>query len=131
MIATATKVAAYRHIATQTASPGQLVLMLFNGAINFLERARGGFATDDPLEFNQTIHLNVTRAQAILHELNSSLNMTQGGELSVTLRRLYEYFDARLDESNRRKQPHGIEEVLHRLTVLRDAWAEMLQQPAR
>jgi len=118
----------YRQVATQTASPGQLVLMLFDGAIRFLERARLGFAADDPLEFNQTIHNNVVRAQEIIAELNFSLNLEQGGELAATLRRLYDYMDGRLHESNQYKKEDGILDVIGRLTTLRDAWAEMLQK---
>src|SRR5688572_2844792 len=64
----------YRRVATHTASPGQLVLMLFEGAIRFLEQARQGFLEQDPLAFNQTINNNVQRAQAILNELSLSLN---------------------------------------------------------
>ena len=41
----------YRQVSTQTASPGQLVLMLFDGAIRFLDRALEGFELEDPVEF--------------------------------------------------------------------------------
>ncbi|MGD1019097.1 MAG: flagellar export chaperone FliS [Verrucomicrobiia bacterium] len=116
----------YRRVATETASPGQLVAMLYDGGIKFLERALLSFQSADPLEFNQGIHNNVKRAKAIIHELNICLNMEEGGELAVTLRRLYLYFEMRLDESNRYKRPEGIQEVIERLTVLRDAWVEML-----
>lgn len=119
--------ASYRSVATQTASPGQLVLMLFDGAIRFLECALNGFGTEDLVESYQTINNNVLRAQAIIHELNLSLNMEQGGECAHTLRRLYDYFDRRLQESNLQKVPAGIEEVIRRLTTLRDAWSQMLQ----
>jgi len=127
----ANRLQAYRQIATQTATPGQLVLMLYDGAIGFLERALAGFQREDPLEFNQTIHNNVVRAQAVIRELNLTLNMEAGGELSVTLRQLYQYFDERLEESNITKQDSGVKEVIQRLTVLRDAWAEMLRQQDR
>lgn len=116
----------YRQIATQTASPGQLVLMLYDGAIRFLDRALDGFEREDPLQFNQSIHNNIVRAQAIIHELDLSLNMHDGGEFAVTLRRLYNYFDDRLQESNHHKRDDGIRDVLRRLTIVRDAWAEML-----
>lgn len=120
----------YKQVATQTASPGQLTLMLFDGIIRFLEQARHGFQTTDPVEFNQTINNNILRAQAIINELNYSLNMDAGGELAQTLRQLYLYFDRRLLESNVRKEPAGIEEVLARVTTLRGAWAEMMIQLA-
>jgi flagellar secretion chaperone FliS len=105
--------------------------MLYDGAIGFLERALAGFQQGDPLEFNQTIHNNLLRAQAIIQELNLILNLEAGGELSATLRRLYQYFDERLQESNITKQDRGVKEVIQRLTVLRDAWAEMLRQGDR
>lgn len=118
----------YRNVATHTANPGQLVLMLFEGAINFLERALQGFALEDPAECNATIGNNILRAQAILDELDRSLNMSAGGDFSATMRQLYRYMDRRLLESNLNKAPEGIREVIDRLTVIRDAWSEMLQQ---
>lgn len=116
----------YQKIATQTASPGHLVLMLFDGAIKFLEKALAGFQFEDPGEFNETINNNVMRAQAIVGELNFSLDMAQGGELSQRLRSLYNYLDRRLDQSNRTKSPDGIRESIERLGIIREAWAEML-----
>ena len=56
----------YRQVATQTAPPGQLVLMLFEGAIRFLDRALIGFTKEDPAEFHQTINNNIIRAQEIV-----------------------------------------------------------------
>ena len=118
----------YHKVATQTASPGQLVLMLYDGAIRFLDRSLAGFALDDPAEFNSSISNNILRAQAIINELNSSLDMEKGGDISVNLRQLYTYFDRRMTESNIRKEQEGIREVIERLTVLRDAWSTMLSR---
>jgi flagellar secretion chaperone FliS len=120
----------YRQVATRTASPGQLVLMLYEGAIRFLERAEAGFQLEDPVEFNTTINDNILRAQDIVRELDFSLNLEAGGELAAQLRRLYDYFDRTLLEANLRKDPTGIAEVIKRITVLRDAWATMLEQQA-
>jgi len=120
----------YRQVATQTASPGQLVLLLYNGIIRFLEQARAGFTLDDPKEFNETINNNLQRAQAILNELNQALNMAEGGDFAQQMRGLYDYFDRRLQESNMAKTEPGVLEVLKHITVLRDAWAEMLQRGA-
>jgi flagellar protein FliS len=117
----------YQQVATRTASPGQLVLMLYEGAIRFLERAQTGFTLEDPVESNTTVSNNILRAQEIIRELDFSLNLDAGGELAVKLRGLYDYFDRRLMESNLRKESAGLQEVTHRLAVLRDAWAEMLQ----
>jgi flagellar secretion chaperone FliS len=117
----------YRKVATQTATPGQLVLMLYDGAIGFLEKAAAGFAYADPLAYHQTINNNILRAQAIIHEMNVSLNMEAGGEISANFRRLYNYFYRRLRDANRRKQREPIDETIARLRTLRDSWAEMLR----
>jgi flagellar protein FliS len=100
--------------------------MLFDGAIRFLEQALAGFQHDDPGEFNLAVNNNVQRAQAIVDELNGSLDMVRGGELSQRLRAIYNYIDRRLDESNWSKTPDGIRESLERLATLREAWSEML-----
>ena len=110
-----------------TASPGQIVLMLYEGAIHALERSLPGFECSDPAQANMTIHNNLQHAQEIIRQLNCALNMDQGGQLADTMRRLYNYFERRLRESNLRKEPSGTREVLRHLTVLRDAWAQMLQ----
>ena len=119
---------AYQQITTMTAPRGQLVLMLFEGALLALERSLAGFSSSDPAEANMTIHNNLISAQKIIQALNGALNMEQGGEFAATMRRLYHYFVRRIRESNLRKQPAGVEEVIVHLTVLRDAWATMLER---
>jgi flagellar protein FliS len=116
----------YRQVATKTATPGQLVLMLFDGALRFLDRALVGFDLDDPLDSNQTINNNILKAQEIIRELNVSLNMDQGGEFAVTMRRLYNYYDLQLSQSNLKKDPAGVQLVIRLLTTIRDAWSQML-----
>jgi flagellar secretion chaperone FliS len=118
----------YRQVAIRTASPGQLVLMLYEGAIRFLERAQGGFELDEPVEANTTVNNNIIRAQEIIRELDFSLDLDKGGDLAVQLHRLYDYFDRVLLEANLRKDPAGIAEVIERIGVLRDAWATMLRR---
>lgn len=118
----------YLQVATQTASRGQLVLMLYEGAIRFIERALSGHALEDPCDANETINNNIQKAQAILDELNCALNVDQGGELADRLRSLYHYMDDRLQTANLRKTTPELEEVIGYLTTLRDAWREMLSQ---
>jgi flagellar protein FliS len=118
----------YRKVATQTATPGQLVLMLYDGAIGFLEKALAGFGYEDPQLFNQTINNNIIRAQAIIHEMNAALNMQAGGEIASNFRRLYNYLYRRLSAANRAKEKAPVEETISHLRVLRDGWAEMLRQ---
>lgn len=116
----------YRQVATKTATPGQLVLMLFDGALRHLDKALVGFDLDDPLDSNLAINNNILKAQDIIRELNASLNMELGGEFSATMRRLYNYYDSQLSKSNLQKDPTGVQLVIRLLTEIRNAWSEML-----
>lgn len=120
---------AYQTQSVLTASPGQLVLMLYDGAIKFLSLAQEGFkiSEDDPTRF-QVINLNIQKAQNIIAELQSNLNREAGGELANTLDRLYDYYERRLFEANIKKKVEPIIEVERFLKELRDAWAEMLRK---
>jgi flagellar protein FliS len=102
--------------------------MLYDGALNFLEKALAGFDHHDPRLFNQTINNNIVRAQAIIHEMNASLNMQAGGEVASNFRRLYNYFYRRLTQANRTKQKAPVLEIISRLRELRESWAEMLRR---
>jgi flagellar protein FliS len=115
-------------VAAQTASPGQLVLMLYDGALGYLERAQAGFGFEDPAQCNQAISNNLLKAQEVIQELNGALNLKEGGDCAANLRRLYNYLDQRLQQSNLRKEPTGIQEVIRHLSVLRDAWRDMLEK---
>jgi flagellar protein FliS len=121
---------AYRKVAAQTATPAHLVLMLYDGAIGFLERAQAGFESSDARRFNETVNNNILRAQAIIVEMNATLNMEAGGEISANFRRLYNYLNLRLREANLQKNKEPLQEALMRLRVLRDSWAEMLRRGA-
>jgi flagellar protein FliS len=116
----------YTQIATKTAPPGVLVLMLFDKALGSLQTAVTGFEYEDPRQRNETIHNNIRRALDIIRFLKGSLNMEAGGELAVTLRRLYFYFEERLIKSNMKKHRDGVDEVITHLESLRNAWATML-----
>jgi flagellar protein FliS len=102
--------------------------MLFDTGIASLQRARAGFAVRDPAERNMTIHNNLRRAREVIQQLNIALDMDKGGELAATLGRLYDYFNRRLLESDVKKTPQGVDEVIGHFTVLRDAWAAMLRK---
>jgi len=117
----------YHQTATLTAPPGQIILMLYDGALRFLHGALTGFSHTDPAQLNMTVNNNLQRATDIIRELDFALNFEKGGELAETLHRLYNYFISRLHSSNLKKQRDGIEEVIQHLGVLREAWATMLR----
>jgi len=118
----------YRQVATRTAPPGQLVLMLFDGALKSLDCALLGFDCADFAERNLTVHNNLSRAVDILRELNGSLDLVAGGQLAQTLRGLYNYFEQRLITANFKKNPDPVREVIPMLRQLRDSWHAMLNK---
>jgi flagellar secretion chaperone FliS len=119
----------YRTNAVLTASPGQLVLMLYDGALRAIALAREEFNTpaDNPRRI-ETINQQLLKAQAILTELQNGLNLEAGGEFAHTMHRLYDYHNRRLLEANIRKQVEPVIEVERLVRELRDAWAQMLGQ---
>lgn len=119
----------YQNQAVLTASPGQLVLMLYDGALKFIGLAKEGFKLPDgsPRRF-ELINVNLQKAQNIILELQANLNREQGGDLAVTLDRLYDYYQRRLFEANIHKRLEPIVEVERFIKELRDGWAEMLRK---
>jgi flagellar protein FliS len=117
----------YRANSVLTASPGQLVLMLYDGALKSLALAREAFAQPaEDFRRIQLINTHLLKAQAILAELQSGLNFEAGGEFASTMHRLYDYHIRRLTEANLRKQEAPVIEVERLVRELRDAWAQML-----
>ena len=119
----------YRANSVLTASPGQLVLMLYDGALKAIGLARESFETvhEDPRRI-EVINQQLLKAQAILAELQNGLNLEAGGEFAQTMHRLYDYHTRRLLEANLRKQVEPVIEVERLVRELREAWAQMLTQ---
>ncbi len=117
----------YRSNAVLTASPGQLVLMLYDGALRALAMTREAFTRpEDDVARLQVINQQLLKAQAIIGELQSGLNFEAGGEVAATLEQVYEYYNRRLFEANMRKQVAPVIEVERLIGELRAGWAEML-----
>jgi flagellar protein FliS len=112
----------YQQSSVQTASPGQLILMLYDGAIRFVKLGIAGIEEKDIGK----AHNSFVRAQSIINELMASLNMSI--PISLTLMRIYEYLNRRLIEANIKKDQGPAEEVLEHLTELRGAWAQIMQR---
>lgn len=121
--------ATYRANAVLTASPGQLVLMLYDGALKAMENARDAFARpEEDTRRIEVINHQLQKAQNILAELQNGLNLEAGGEFAQTLYRLYDYHTRRLFEANVKKDSSIVVEVEGLVRQLRDAWAEMLMK---
>jgi flagellar protein FliS len=117
----------YRTNAVLTASPGQLVLMLYDGVLKSLALAREAFSQpgDDPRRI-EAINQQLIKAQTILLELQAGLNLEVGGEFAQTMHRLYDYHTRRLLQANLQKKVEPVIEVERLVLELRNAWSEML-----
>jgi flagellar protein FliS len=111
---------AYKESAVLTATPGQLVVMLYDGIRRFLFQA-----TVAMREGNIEICNNrLQRAEAIIDELNATLDMS-AGEVSENLRSLYVFSRGHLMQARIKQSPEMIEEVSKLLDTVGDAWREI------
>ena len=116
--------ARYRQSQVETASPAQLVVMLYDGAIRFLTIAREKMVSGE-IELR---HANLIKAQNIVAELLSSLNHREGGEIADNLQRVYTYMHGQLVEANVNDKPEPIDDVLALLRDLRESWVAIALQ---
>lgn len=114
----------YEQTQVVTSSGVQLIVLLYDGAIQSLEIARREIQAKNVRE--KARHLG--RAIAIIGELNSVLDYEQGGEIARSLRRLYDYMLAELVEANVRNNEKRLDVSLRCLSTLREAWREVAAQ---
>ena len=117
----------YKETQITTANQGKLIVMLYDGAIKFLNIALDNM---DPKKYD-VVNNNIIKAQDIITELLLSLNMDQGGEISRNLFSLYMYFKKQLLEANIKKDPENIRHVLKLLKELREAWDQISANEAK
>lgn len=115
----------YKKNAVNSASPLRLVIMLYDGAIKFINLGRTALVNKDL--YNQNLYLQ--KAQRIITELTSSLDMERGGEVSTNLFALYTYTYNQLVTGNLQDDTVSLDAAEAVLRDLRDGWIQMeLQQ---
>jgi flagellar secretion chaperone FliS len=114
----------YEQTQVVTSSSVQLIVLLYDGAIQSIEIARREIQGKNVRE--KARHLG--RAIAIIGELNSVLDYEQGGDIARSLRRLYDYMLAELVEANARNNEEKLDVPLRCLSTLREAWREIAAQ---
>ncbi|MDQ5808380.1 MAG: flagellar export chaperone FliS, partial [Actinomycetota bacterium] len=113
--------AAYRSSSVMTASPGQLVVMLYDGAGRFLRQA--DIAAAEGAWRHAMDRLD--RADAIIDELLVTLDTEQGGEIAERLQGIYVFCKRLLIEARVEREPEKIRKAAGLLANLREAWAEI------
>jgi flagellar protein FliS len=111
---------AYRDNAVNTASGGELTLMLYNGCIKFIKQAIKEMGAKN-FEAKNT---NIQKAQNIIQELMITLD--QKVEISRQILPLYEYMQFQLKEANIKNDPALLEEVLGFAVEFRDTWKQVI-----
>ena len=113
----------YRQIRINTASPGKLILLLYQGAIKALKKSVELIDRKDYAGKGECL----IKAQDIVMELNLALDMDVGGEISHSLRRLYLYIYRRLVDANLNLDKDAIQETIRIMENLYDAWGTAVQ----
>ena len=111
----------YQQNSVNTASPGELTLMLYNGCLKFILLGKKAIVAGKIEEKNT----NIIKAQNIVHELMVTLNMDVA--VSKDLMSLYDYMNRRLIDANLKNDIAALEEVEGLVTEFRNTWKEAIQ----
>jgi len=109
----------YQAVQIESASPGQILIALYDGCIRFCKGARIRIEEGDAAGKGQLL----SKAIAILGELRSTLDHSVAPDLCQQLERLYLFFQEQLTQANTTMDPTHIDPVIRMMTDLRDAWS--------
>ena len=104
-----------------TASPAELTLMLYEGAIKFANLAIAGMETNDI----EKAHTNIIKVERIIEEFQSTLDHKY--PVAKDFDEVYNYLMMRLREANLKKDKEIMEVVLKHLRTMRDTWKEVMK----
>ena len=112
----------YQDMKVQTASPAQIMIMLYDGAIRFSLQAKKKIEDKD----FEGKGVFISKTQAIIDELMNSLDFNIAPELCTNLQQLYIYINERLTHANIKMEAEAMNEVVELLNTLRDGWKQAL-----
>jgi flagellar protein FliS len=116
--------AQYRQTSIETATQTRLVVMLYDGALRFLNQAQPAMQAKN----YEVQSRSINKAQAIIDHLRATLDFDAGGEVAVTLNAFYiKAFDT-LTIANVHDNQEQLNKVIHGLRELREAWIEVDRQ---
>ncbi|MDR3341493.1 MAG: flagellar export chaperone FliS [Treponema sp.] len=127
-------ISVYKEMRVTTASQGQLIIMLYDGAVKQLDRGLDLLGANlagkkDPGKIEQ-INAAILKAQEIITELMASLDFDRGGEIAKNLLALYVWFNQELLEANIKQDVRRITIVRNLFDELRTAWATIIAKSA-
>ena len=113
--------AQYKNSMVLTASPAELTLMLYEGAIKFCN-----IAIDGCKEKNiEKAHLHIVKVEKIIDYLRITLDMKY--PVAQEYEKIYSYLSSRLVQANLKKDPEILEEINTHLRSVRDTWVEVMR----
>ena len=112
---------AYQNNKINTASPAELTLMLYEGAIKFCNLALIGIENKDV----QKTHTNIMKAERIIQEFRITLDHKY--PVAEEFERVYAVIYENLVQANLKKEPEPLEEALRHLRDMRDIWKEVMK----
>lgn len=112
----------YQDMKVQTASPAQIMIMLYDGAIRFSLQAKKKIEDQD----FEGKGVFISKTQAIIDELMNSLDFNIAPDLCTNLQQLYIYINERLTHANIKMDADAMNEVIELLNTLRDGWKQAL-----
>jgi flagellar protein FliS len=113
--------AAYKQTNINTASPAELTMMLYDGAVKFCNMAIMALDKGDLESCNR----NIAKTKKIIVEFRSTLDFRY--EVSEDFDRVYEYIHWVLTQANVKKDRELLEEALKRIREMRDTWRELMK----
>ena len=113
--------AAYANNKVMTASPAELTLMLYDGAIKFCNIAIRAIEEGDV----EKAHNNIVKVENIIDEFRATLNHKYA--VAEDFENVYVYLRERLSLANMKKDKEIMEEVLKHLRTMRDTWKEVMR----
>jgi flagellar protein FliS len=116
---------AYRQVQTESRSPLELVVMLYDGALASVLQARDAANRGDIRQRGASI----SKALSIVGALREALNLDEGGPVAAELDRLYDYVTGRLVDVTVRGDVSALAEVHKLLSGLREAWHQIATHP--
>ncbi len=118
--------ARYASVKVTTASPGQVLVMLYDGLLRFLREAQAAIAAKNPARVGERIG----RAMRILEHLLGGLDASKSPVLVERLQSLYVFCMRHLVRANIEQSSDKIADVIRLLAPMRDAWATAVAQVA-
>ena len=113
----------YKNVQVKTASPGELLVMLYDGLFRFLGEAKTAMESGERTRAAERI----SRSHQILQQLLGGLNREAAPELCENLEGLYLFSMRHIVNANIHQQPEKIGEVLKVLAPLREAWTTVVR----